>query len=44
MAWVVFLKATFSGLNLKPDDGFLSYNMPEVFSKTGLGLADLIIV
>ena len=35
MAWVLFVKATFSGLNLKPDDGFLFYNMFEAFDKTG---------
>ena len=41
MAWVVFVKATkgiFSCLNLKPDDGSLPYNMPELFNKTGHGL------
>ena len=31
-AWVVFVKAIFSCLNLKTDDGFLPYNMPELFN------------
>ena len=35
MDWVVFVKAILSCLNLKPDDGFLPYNMPELFNKTG---------
>ena len=42
MARVVFVKEMFS-LNLKLDDGFLSYNMPDVFNKTGRGLTDIII-
>ena len=37
MAWVVSVKAIFSCLNLKPDDGVFSYNMPKVFNKTGNG-------
>ena len=43
IAWVVFVKAIFPFLNLKPDDGFLPYNMPEVFNKTGYGLTDIVI-
>ena len=43
VAWVVFAKAIFSCLNLKPDDGFLPYNMPELFNKTGHGLTDIVI-
>ena len=43
VAWVVFVKATFSCLILKPDDGFLPYNMTELFDKTGHGLPDIII-
>ena len=43
MAQVVFVKAILSCLNLKPDDGFLPYNMPEVFNKTGHGLTDIVI-
>ena len=43
MAWAVFVKAIFSCLNLKPDDGFLPYNMPELFNKTGHGLTDIVI-
>ena len=43
MAWVVFVKALFSCLNLKPDDGFLRYTMPELFNKTGHGLTDIVI-
>ena len=42
MAWVVFVKAIFSCLNLKPDDGFLPYNMTEVFNKTRHGLTDIV--
>ena len=49
VAWVVFVKAIFSCLNLKPDDGFfylatwftLSYN--ELFNKIGHGLTDIVI-
>ena len=37
------MKAIFSCLYLKPDDGFLLYNMPEVFNKTGHGLTNIII-
>ena len=40
-AKVVFVKAIFSCLNLKPDDGFLPYNMLEVFNKTGKGLTNI---
>ena len=43
MAWVVFVKAILSCLNLKPDDGFLPYNMPELFNKTGHGHTDIAI-
>ena len=38
------MEAIFSSLNLKYDDGFLPYSMPEVFTKTGHGLTDIIIV
>ena len=33
------------GLNVifKPDDGFLPYNIPELFNKTGHGLTDIVI-
>ena len=40
---VVFVKATFSCLNLKPDDGFLAYSIPDIFNKTGYGLTNIII-
>ena len=43
VAWVVLVKAIFSFSNLKPDDGFLPYNMPELFDKTGHGLAGTVI-
>ena len=43
MALVVFVKATFSCLNVISDDGFLGYNMPELFNKTGHGLTDIVI-
>ena len=43
MTWVVFVKALFSCLNLKPDDGFSPYTMPELFNKTGHGLTDIVI-
>ena len=43
MAWVVFVKARFSCLDLKPDDEFLSYNMPDLFNKTEHGLTDTVI-
>ena len=41
VAWIVFMKAKFSCLNLKPDDGFLHYSIPETFDKTGHGLPRL---
>ena len=41
VAWIVFEKVILSCLNLKPDDGFLPYNVPEFFNKTGHGLTDL---
>ena len=33
------------GLNVifKPDDGFLPYNMAELFNKTGHGLIEIVI-
>ena len=40
---VVFVKAIFLCLNLKRDDGFLRYNIPEVFNKIGHGFTDIII-
>ena len=43
MAWIVLVKAIFSFLNLKSDDGFLIYNIPELFSKSGHGLTDIVI-
>ena len=39
----IFVKAIFSCLNLKPDDGFLPYNMPKVFNKTGHGLIGIVM-
>ena len=39
----IFVKAIFSCLNVKPDDGFLPYNMPKVFNKTGHGLTGIVI-
>ena len=43
MAWVVLVKAMFSCLNLKPDDEFLPYNMPELLNKTGHGLRNIAV-
>ena len=43
VALVVFVKATLSCLNLKPDDGFLPYIMSEFFDKAGPGLTDIVI-
>ena len=42
-AWVVFVKAVLSCLNIKPDDGVFLYNVPEVCNKTGHGLTNIII-
>ena len=39
-----FVREIFSCLNLKPDDGFLPYNMSELFNKIGCGLTDIVIV
>ena len=43
VAWVVFIDAVFSKRNLRPDEGILAYNMPEIFIKTGDGLNDIVI-
>ena len=43
VAWIVFVKAIFSCLNLEPDDGFLPYNTPELFNKTGDGVTGIVI-
>ena len=44
IAWVVFMEVILSRLNLKPDYGFLSYNMPEyIFIKIKQNLIDIII-
>ena len=40
VAWVVFVKVIFLCVNIKCDDGFLPYNMPEVFEKNKHGFAD----
>ena len=39
----IFVKATFSCLSLKPDDGSLPYNMPKAFNETGNGLTGIVI-
>ena len=43
VAWVVFMEAIFPYSNLKPDDEFLFYRIPEVFNKTVHGLTYIII-
>ena len=43
MTWVVCVKALFSCLHLKTDDGFLPYTMPVLFNKTGHGLTYIVI-
>ena len=43
VAWVVFMEAILSCLNIKPDNGCLPYSMPETSKKTGHGLTDIII-
>ena len=43
MAWVVFIKAISFCLNLKPEDEFLPYRMPQVLNKTGNDLADFLL-
>ena len=40
-AWVVFVEGVFSKINLRPVEGFLAYNMPEIVAKTGL--TDIVI-
>ena len=39
VAWIVI----FSCLNLKPDDGYLTFHMPEFFDKTGHSLTNIVI-
>ena len=41
--WIVFLETVFSGLDFKPEQGFLMKKMPEIFVKTGHGVTDMII-
>ena len=43
VAWVLFVKAVFSCLNLKLDNGLLPDNIPELFKKTGHDLTDIVI-
>ena len=43
VAWVVFVKAIFLCLNLKPDDGFFPYSLTEDFNQTGHALIQIII-
>ena len=43
MVWLVFVKVILPCLKLKPDDGFLPYNMPRLFSETGYGITDVVI-
>ena len=42
VAWVVFVKAIFSCLNLKPDDDFYLTTWLSFFNKTGHGLTDIV--
>ena len=41
VARVVLMEVIFLCLNLKPDDGFLPYIMPDIFNKTRHGLTDI---
>ena len=43
VACVVFMKAIFSRLNIKPHDGNLPCCMTDLFNKTGQGLTDIIV-
>ena len=43
VGWAVFLKILFSQLNLKPSEVYLLKKMPDVFVKTGHGMADMVI-
>ena len=43
VAWVIFMEAILSCLNIKPDNGCLPYSMPETSKKTDNGLTDIII-
>ena len=43
VAWVALMEAIFSPLNLKPDDQFLPYNLPEIFIKSKYDLTGIII-
>ena len=43
VTWVVFESNILkSAWNLKPDDGFLPNNMPELFKNIGHGLTDIV--
>ena len=43
VGWAVFLDAIFKKLSLKPENGFLINQMPDIFIKTGHGLTDIVI-
>ena len=43
IAWVVFIEAIFSKINLRPDQRLLACNMPEIFIRTGHGLTGIVI-
>lgn len=43
VAWILFMEAIFSRINLRPDNGFLAYSIPEIFMKTVHGLTDIFI-
>ena len=43
VGWAIFLETLFSKLDLKPYEGYLIKNMPEIFIKTGHGLTNIVI-
>ena len=43
VVWLVFMGVIFSKINLRPDEGFLAYKIPEIFIRTGHGLTDNMI-
>ena len=41
--WIVFLAALFNQLDQRPDQKYLQQMMPEIFTRTGHGMTDLVL-
>ena len=43
VVWLLFMEVIFSKINLRPDEAFLAYNIPEIFIRTRHELTDSVI-